>query len=224
MTATPNIGYAFVQWSDGNTENPRTITVTEDITYTATFALAQHTLTLVAEHGTISGAESGTQYDYGTICTLTATPDEHYVFTGWSDGVMDNPRTITVMEDMTYTAEFAPIMFTITATANDAAYGTVMGGGEYFAGSTAVLTAVAAEGYAFVKWTAGDGSEYEEATLTFTVTADAEYMAIFQVESFATALPDTRDSMLDTRKVLEDGQVIIIRDGARYNVLGVKVK
>lgn len=38
LTATAKEGYKFVQWNDGNTSNPRTITVTADATYTATFA------------------------------------------------------------------------------------------------------------------------------------------------------------------------------------------
>ena len=38
LTATANSGYHFVQWQDGNTQNPRTITVTANATYTATFA------------------------------------------------------------------------------------------------------------------------------------------------------------------------------------------
>lgn len=37
LTATPNTGYKFKQWSDGNTSNPRTITVTGNATYTAEF-------------------------------------------------------------------------------------------------------------------------------------------------------------------------------------------
>ncbi|MBR5778006.1 MAG: leucine-rich repeat domain-containing protein [Bacteroidales bacterium] len=37
ITATPNQGYRFVSWNDGNTDNPRTITVTEEATYIATF-------------------------------------------------------------------------------------------------------------------------------------------------------------------------------------------
>ena len=37
ITATPNEGYHFVTWNDGNTDNPRTITVTEDATYIAIF-------------------------------------------------------------------------------------------------------------------------------------------------------------------------------------------
>ena len=37
LTATANSGYHFVQWQDGNTANPRTITVIGNATYTATF-------------------------------------------------------------------------------------------------------------------------------------------------------------------------------------------
>lgn len=39
IEAIPNAGYQFLQWNDGNTDNPRTITVTENATYTATFEL-----------------------------------------------------------------------------------------------------------------------------------------------------------------------------------------
>ena len=38
LTATANEGYHFVQWSDSNTDNPRTITITETVTLTAIFA------------------------------------------------------------------------------------------------------------------------------------------------------------------------------------------
>ena len=37
LTATPNSGYHFVQWSDGNTDNPRTIELKENITIEAFF-------------------------------------------------------------------------------------------------------------------------------------------------------------------------------------------
>ena len=41
ISATPNAGYRFVQWQDGNTSNPRTVTVTANATYTAYFAATQ---------------------------------------------------------------------------------------------------------------------------------------------------------------------------------------
>jgi hypothetical protein len=37
ITATPIYGYHFVQWSDGNTDNPRALVLTQDTTFTAEF-------------------------------------------------------------------------------------------------------------------------------------------------------------------------------------------
>ena len=37
ITATPNEGYEFTSWNDGNTENPRTVTITSDTTFMAIF-------------------------------------------------------------------------------------------------------------------------------------------------------------------------------------------
>ena len=37
LTATPNSGYKFTKWSDGNTSASRTVTVTADASYTAQF-------------------------------------------------------------------------------------------------------------------------------------------------------------------------------------------
>ena len=43
LTATPASCYRFVAWSDNNTDNPRTITVTQDTTLTANFERAVYT-------------------------------------------------------------------------------------------------------------------------------------------------------------------------------------
>ncbi|MEE0895187.1 MAG: leucine-rich repeat protein [Bacteroidales bacterium] len=39
LTATANEGYRFVIWNDGNTDNPRTVALTSDTSFTAIFAL-----------------------------------------------------------------------------------------------------------------------------------------------------------------------------------------
>ena len=38
ISATPNVGYHFVEWNDGNTDNPRTLVLTQDTTLIAEFA------------------------------------------------------------------------------------------------------------------------------------------------------------------------------------------
>lgn len=109
LSATANNGYHFVQWQDGNTDNPRTVTVTGNATYTATFAVNapnQYTVTAISNNnawGTVSG---GGTYNAGDSATLEAHPADGYRFVQWNDGVTDNPRTVVVTADVTYTATF----------------------------------------------------------------------------------------------------------------------
>ncbi len=104
ISAIPNYGYHFVKWNDNNTSNPRTVTITEDTTFTATFAKNVYSITKNAEHGSISGNSSAEYLDF---VTLTVTPDYGYHFTQWSDGLKDNPRIAQITQDTTFTAEFA---------------------------------------------------------------------------------------------------------------------
>ena len=104
ISAIPNYGYHFVQWNDGNTTNPRTVTAQGNRTYTAIFAKNIYDVTKNAEHGSISGNSSAEYLDF---VTLTVTPDYGYHFTQWSDGLKDNPRIAQITQDTTFTAEFA---------------------------------------------------------------------------------------------------------------------
>ena len=70
----------------------------------------QYTITTSATNGTVTG---GGTYNEGTVIQLTATPNECYEFTRWSDGNTDNPRTVTVTGNATYTAEFEKISYTV---------------------------------------------------------------------------------------------------------------
>ena len=106
LKAVPDAGYVFVQWNDGETKNPRTITVTGDKTYSAEFAPAKYTVTIEVENGTVTGA--GNDFAYGAEATLTATPADGYKFVKWSDGNTDNPRVVTITEDLTLSAVFEP--------------------------------------------------------------------------------------------------------------------
>ena len=107
LTATPNDGYVFTQWSDGNKDNPRKVTVTADAIYTAEFALQNYVVsaTCAPQHGQVTG---GGTYPYGSKATLTATPNNGYEFKQWSDGSSANPYSFLVEKDMTIEALFEP--------------------------------------------------------------------------------------------------------------------
>ena len=105
ITATPNSGHSFVSWSNGSTANPLTVTLNSNTTVTANFQviLNSFTLTVSAEEGGVVSSEGG-EYEEGTEVTITATPDEGYRFTGWSDGSTEESITITITGDTTLEA------------------------------------------------------------------------------------------------------------------------
>lgn len=144
ITATPNYGYKFVSWDDGNTDNPRTVTVTDaqhyiaiferdsfgvnistKITYNTSYAGMVHT-----SYGTVSGAGN---YLYLENATITATPADNYEFDGWDfdgDGIADSDkrdptRTITVDKTYDVKAIFRPAKKTVSVKANNGTYGSV---------------------------------------------------------------------------------------------------
>ena len=71
--------------------------------------------------------------------------------------------------------------FTITATANNALMGSIVGSGEYYEGGTAMLTANANPGFRFVNWTKEGVEVSTDATYLFTVTEDVELVANFEL-------------------------------------------
>ena len=112
LTATPVEHYHFLQWSDGNTDNPRTLTVVRDSNLTATFAIDTFMLTINVNNeawGSVAIDEEAEAYAYGTEVTLTATPAENYQFVSWSDEETEAVRTITITDDVELTATFEPI-------------------------------------------------------------------------------------------------------------------
>ena len=187
VTATPNTDYNFVNWTENGTavssEATYSFTVTGDRDLVANFSQSlptYYTINATANPsagGTVNGAGS---YAAGSNATLTATAAEGYDFTGWSDGVTTNPRTVTVTGNATYTAIFTLKTYTITALVNPANAGTVTGAGTYSHGATVTLTATANEGYSFVNWTENNVVYCTNATCVSTAAGDRTLVANFE--------------------------------------------
>ena len=105
LTATASEGYRFTGWSDGSTEESITITLNSDTALTANFEVipVYGLIINVDEGGTVEGAG---EYNEGTEVTITATANECYKFTEWSDGDVNNPRTISLDSDLNLNANF----------------------------------------------------------------------------------------------------------------------
>ena len=188
LTATPATGYTFTNWTKNgtvvSTNANYSFTVTSSGTYVANFSLNSYTISASA-NPTTGGSVSGSgSYNYGSTCTLTATPATGYSFVRWTKNgsqVSTNPSySFTVTANASYVAVFSLNSYTISASASPSAGGTVSGGGTYNYGSSCTLTATPATGYSFVRWTKNGSQVSTNPSYSFTVTANASYVAVFE--------------------------------------------
>jgi hypothetical protein len=189
VNATPNVGYNFVRWTENGNQvstNPSyTFTVNSNRNLVAQFQLQSYTITASADPTTGGTVTGGGTFNYGQSCTLTATPASGYTFINWTKNglqVSTNPTySFTVTESATYVAHFEIETFTIAATANPAAGGSVTGAGTYSFGEECTVTATANEGYNFVDWTENGNQVSTNASYNFVVTEDRTLVANFEV-------------------------------------------
>ena len=132
--------------------------------------------TITVNAGTGGTVTGGGSYENGTTATLTATANTGYKFKQWSDGNTQNPRSVTVTANATYTAQFEKLTYSVTASASPIEGGIINGTGIYSYGDTATLTAIPNDGYKFVQWSDGVTS----ASRSFTVTSASSFTAIFE--------------------------------------------
>ena len=176
ITATASEGYRFTGWSNGSSDNPLTVTLNSNTSITANFEqIPVYSISVSAEEGGSVSSEGG-DYSEGEQVTITATPDEGYEFSGWSDGNTEATRVITASEDLTLTATFTELEYSYQLTVSAGEGGSVSSeGGEYNEGTEVTLTATPDEGYRFTGWS--DGSREE--SITITITEDTSIEAIF---------------------------------------------
>ncbi|MEE9366822.1 MAG: CotH kinase family protein, partial [Dehalococcoidales bacterium] len=190
VTAVPDTGYSFVNWSDASTDNPRTDTnVTANVNVTATFSEDQYTLTInTVGSGSVAKVPDQATYTYGTVVTLTANPDVGWSFDSWSGDMAGstNPDTITMNGNRTVTATFTVLQYTVTASAD--ANGTIDPNGAIVVnyGTDQLFTATANLGHEVDTWYL-DANSVQTGSDTYTlgnITADHTVYVIFKTNLF----------------------------------------
>lgn len=140
----------------------------------------QYEMEFMSENTTMGNVSTGDASCDDNI-QLIATANDGYQFVQWSDGTTSNPYFLHVTTDTTVTAFFDYVQYTVTATPANSEQGNVEGGGNYYAGSTATLTATPNCGYRFVQWkNANDETVSTDAEYSFSVTDDIILTAEFE--------------------------------------------
>jgi len=194
VTATPNVGYHFVSWSDAIFTAARTdINVMVNINTTATFAIDTLTITpSTGLNGSISPSTVQT-VDYNGSFIFTMTPNTGYhvqdvLVDGSTVGVVTSYTFTNVTAAHTIAASFAIDMYTLTYTAG--ANGTIAGISPQTVNQGAsgtTVTAVPSTGYHFVKWS---DDIVTAARTDINVTMNVNVTATFAIDTF-TITPST---------------------------------
>ena len=154
--------------------------------------------------GTVTG---GGTFNYGAHITLTATPNDGYEFTQWSDGSTETPRTVTVEKNATYTANFrvkTTTTYTVTVQAVDTTLTSAPSCGSAYVdnntgsqtcavGSTVTINAAANTGYVFVDWYENNIAQNWPKSMNITVNRNRTLKAMFRPIVSQTGVAATMD-------------------------------
>lgn len=116
-------------------------------------------ITVIPSNETMGIVKGSGEYKLNQEVSIEAIAKKGYSFVNWTKNEIEVSTyanyTFMATEDGSYVANFALNLYTIVVTVYPDGGGTVIGAGTYYHGETAVLTAIANEGYQFVSWNDG---------------------------------------------------------------------
>lgn len=223
IEAVASGGWEFSHW-DGDVadiEEPvTTITIDEDKSLAVYFTQSEYNLNIYVDgEGSVDIDPDEVVYYYNDEVTLTATPEEGWMFDGWSGDLIGSlsPANILMDSDKDITATFVEkAVLTINiqgegsvAVKKGAAAISPQDDGTYDVeiGSELTLEAVAEDDWAFTNWEGPDadglGSTSAETT-TITMDGDKEVAAVFDLVNIV--------------ELIEKGDIKLYPNPARNNI------
>jgi hypothetical protein len=110
LTATPNVGWVFMNWTGDLTSsaNPASVTIHGNTSVTANYTQNVYTLTITSTHGTVARNPNQATYHEGDAVQLTATPTTGWSFSNWTGDLTSsvNPDVVTIHGNTSVTANY----------------------------------------------------------------------------------------------------------------------
>lgn len=206
LVATPAEGCFFACWGDGDTLNPRGITVEENRSFVALFFAMQYDTAFVTVHDSVVVRDTVTM-----VVVHVDTVDVHdtvtMVVVHVDTVVAHDTVTVTITEiDTVYIIDtVTPTIFRLTVAAEGGGVG--IGNGLLPAGTVAEIGALPTEGNRFVRWSDG-GSDNPR---TVTLTGNMTFTAVFETLGVHVV-----DQGLPWTAVAEGGDIVVSGVSGRH--------
>lgn len=231
IAALANAGYRFVQWMDGSSENPRRVTMSSDLLFTAYFAEdtdpgAGSSKRLIEIHDTIVVRDTVWVDEHVTVMVTqrdTVWAEQHEtVYVEMRDTVYVTVEGYDTVYNIVHElVEWDTTRcFEVVLHSNDESMGVAAGNGCFEIGTAVELGAVAKPGYHFVRWT--DGAVQNPRTIV--VTGDVTLVAVFAPGATAGVVTPQES---EYRIYAQEGCIVVEQAGAEgvevFDVMGRQV-
>ena len=217
ITAVPEEGYNFVKWDDGNTTNPRIITAEagKNMSLLAEFAQRERfTVTFLDWDDEVLSVEKVYK---GDDAQVPQTPvRQGYTFDGWEwigrGAIFYGFSVPNIRSNETFRAQFNINTYIVRFFDID---GMQIGEDQMieYGGAAVAPDAPEVEGYTFVRW--NQFFNYVE--------SDLDIYALYE-QNQSEGIEDIRVEDNQTRKVMKDGVLYILRGDKIYTIQGAEVK
>ncbi len=220
FAAPSRVGYAFVGWFDAETDGKKIESLvagsTGNVTLYARWAIEEFTVTFM------DGGETKAEQTvaYGGKATSVSAEKKGYTFLGWFDGEKEYDFASAVTKDMTLTAKWEIVEYTITYN---------LGGGTNAAGNPAnytvesgqiIFAAPSRTGYTFVGWFDAETEGTQITEIAAGNTGNVTLYARWAIEEFTVTFKDG-DETKDMQTVAYGGKATSVSAEKRgYTFLG----
>ncbi len=186
LSATPDDGYIFSEWTGDLTSDQATVNVTIDSDKSITAVFVESSVTYYDLLVSVNDPDAGEvfpsegRYEEGTVVTITASSNEKYEFENWTGDATGTESTISVTmdSDKNITANFIQTVFTFDLSVTVEGNGSVEpSSGSYLNGTVVTLSATADADNHFVSWSGDLSGTTPEVDVT--MDSDKNIVATF---------------------------------------------
>lgn len=198
VTATPNTGFTFVNWTVNgtavSTSSSYQFTIAGNSALVANFAAipAGNFAVVLSSAPVAGGATTGSgAYASGSTVTVTATPTTGYTFRNWTENgtivSTSSSYQFTLTGNRTLVANYTVIpasQLALVLSSNPVIGGSTSGSGSYSSGTSVTAVASPNSGYSFINWTENGNPVSTSASYTFAITTNRTLVANFALITY----------------------------------------